>query len=142
MSATNKKIIINFIDTIWNQQNFDKIDDFISKNFKDYSLPPNLPEDKNGMKQWILATSQSFEHQTNVEEIICEDEKVMLKIRMNLKHIGVWRNIEPTNYEISVVGYRYYKLIDGKIIEHSGMIDGNAIENQLRETSKGCKIQK
>jgi predicted ester cyclase len=65
----------------------------------------------------------------------------MLKLRMQLKHIGLWRDIEPTNLEISTIGYRYYKLEAGKITEHWSLLDGNAIENQLKSCQHGCKIQ-
>lgn len=137
----NKSIVTSFIEEIWNQNQFEKINNYLSVDFIDHSLPPALPANQDGMKLWINGTGKSFEHKTIIEDIVCEDNKVMLKIKMKLKHIGVWRNIEPTHFEISIVGYRYYKLADGKIIEHWGLIDGNSIENQLKESSKGCKIQ-
>ncbi|MBA2612100.1 MAG: ester cyclase [Bacteroidetes bacterium] len=141
MNSTNKSIVKNFIEEIWNQNQFEKIDHYISPDFIDYSLPPNLSADKEGMKLWIIGTGKSFEHKTIIDDIVCEDDKVMMKMRMKLKHIGVWREIEPTHFEISTVGYRYYKLKDGKIVEHWSLLDGNSIENQLKETSHGCKIQ-
>lgn len=65
----------------------------------------------------------------------------MLKIKMELDHIGIWRNIKPTHKQISTVGYRYYKLARGKINEHWCLLDGNSIENQLQASTHGCKIQ-
>jgi predicted SnoaL-like aldol condensation-catalyzing enzyme len=141
MNSANRSIITNFIEEIWNQKQFEKIENYISADFIDHSLPPTLPADKEGMKLWIIGTGKSFEHKTVIEDSVCEDNKVMLKIRMQLKHIGTWRDIEPTHSEISTVGYRYYKLVNGKIIDHWALIDGNSIENQLKEASKGCKIQ-
>jgi len=141
MNSENKSIVMGFINEIWNQRQFEKIDNYVSTNFIDHSLPPNLPLDKHGMKDWIIATGHSFEHETIVDEIVGEDDKVMLKITMRLKHIGSWRGIEPTHFEISTIGYRYYKLANGKICEHWSLLDGNSIENQLKEAQHGCKIQ-
>jgi predicted SnoaL-like aldol condensation-catalyzing enzyme len=141
MNSENKSIVTNFIEEIWNQTQFAKIDNYMSANFIDHSLPSTLPANKDGMKLWIIGTGKSFEHKTIIDDIVCEDDKVMLKIRMQLKHIGVWRGIEPTHFEISTVGYRYYKLAKGKIVEHWSLLDGNSIENQLREAAHGCKIQ-
>ena len=141
MNSKNKLIVTNFIEEIWNQNKFEKIDNYISANFIDHSLPTTLPPDKDGMKLWIIGTSKSFEHKTIIDDIVCEEDRVMLKMRMKLKQIGVWRDIEPTHFEISTVGYRYYKLADGKIVEHWSLLDGNSIENQLKEASHGCKIQ-
>ncbi len=141
MNSERKTIIVNFIEEIWNQNRFEKIDSYVSSDFIDHSLPPTLPANKDGMKLWIIGTGKSFEHKTIIEDMVCEDDKVMLKMRMNLKHTGVWRDIEPTHFEISTVGYRYYKLAAGKITEHWALIDGNSIENQLKEALHGCKIQ-
>ena len=141
MNSDNKSIVTNFIEEIWNQNQFEKIDNYISVDFIDHSLPPALPANRDGMKLWIIGTGKSFMHKTIIDDIVCEDNKVMLKIRMQLKHIGVWRDIEPTLFEISTVGFRYFKLADEKITEHYSLIDGNSIENQLKESSKGCKIQ-
>lgn len=141
MNTKNKAIITHFIEEIWNQNRFENIDHYLSPRFIDHSLPPNLPADADGMKRWIIGTGQSFEHKTVIEDMVCEGDKVMLKIKMQLKHIGTWRDIEPTHFEISTIGFRYYKLAGERISEHWGLIDGNAIENQLREAQKGCKIQ-
>lgn len=141
MNAENKVIVTNFIEKIWNRELFEEIGQFLSPDFTDHSLPPNLPANTDGMKLWIIGTGKSFEHKTIIEEMVCEGDKVMLRVKMQLKHIGVWRGIEPTHFEISTAGYRYYKLANGKIIEHWGLIDGNAIENQLQEATKGCKIR-
>lgn len=141
MNLKNKVIVSNFIEEIWNQNQFEKIDNYISDDFIDHSLPSNLPANKEGIKMWIIGTGKSFKHKTVIDDIVCEDNKVMLKIKMQMKHIGIWRNIEPTHFEISTVGYIYFKLGNGKIIEHWGLLDGSSIENQLKDAQHTCKIQ-
>ncbi len=136
----NSKIIAEFIEQIWNNRNFEKLGEFIHPDFKDHSLPPALSADTEGMKKWILCTCLSFEHKTIIEDQITEGNKSIAKIKMEMKHIGLWRNFEPTGIELLIVGYRYYKLQEGKIIEHWALIDGQAIENQITNASKGCKI--
>jgi predicted SnoaL-like aldol condensation-catalyzing enzyme len=142
MNTNNKQIVTNFIEEIWNQNQFDTIDNYIHPAFTDHSLPPVLPPNKDGLKRWILGTSKAFEHRTIIEEMVSEENKVMVKIKMLLKHIGIWRDIEPTGATVFAVGYRFLKLADNKITEHWALIDGNAIENQLKDVSQGCKIQK
>ncbi len=141
MNTSNSSIVNNFIEDIWNKNLFEKIDTYISNDYIDHSLPPNLAPNKTGMQQWITGTGKSFEHTTIIETIVSENNDVIIKIKLNLKHIGMWRNIEPTYQNISVVGYRCFKLKNRKIIAHWALIDGNAIENQLKTTKNGCKIQ-
>jgi predicted SnoaL-like aldol condensation-catalyzing enzyme len=142
MNRTNKQLISHFIETIWNQQQFNELDSFLHPDYQDFSLPPSLPENKEGLKSWILGTGVSFEHKTIVEEMVCEGDKVMVKFKMLLKHIGTWRDIEPTGADIHAVGYRYFTISNNQIIGHWALVDGNAIENQLKEASHGCKIQR
>ena len=136
-----KNIAANFIQEIWNEQNFSLLENFLHPAFADHSLPPAFPENKEGLKRWIITTSQSFIHRTFIEEQVTEGNKTILKIKMELKHIGTWRNIEPTGKEISVIGYRYFQFENNKIIAHWGLLDGNAIENLLKQTFNSCKLQ-
>jgi predicted ester cyclase len=131
----------DFINIGWNQGQLAALAQFLHPDFVDYSLPPALPANAEGLRQWVQDTSASFEHHTTIEEQVTEGEKTMLKIRMQLRHVGPWRGIAPAGAEVSTVGYRFLQLQDGKIIGHWALIDGNAIENQLRQTSQGCKIQ-
>lgn len=136
----NAVLAQEFINQIWNNKAFSKLDSFLHDDFKDYSLPPMLPTDKEGTKKWIINTGISFEHNTIIKDQVTEGNVSIVKIRMNLKHIGVWRDIEPTEIDLYTIGYRHFKFKDGKIIEHWALIDGQAIENQLKDASHGCKI--
>ncbi|MEP1489292.1 MAG: ester cyclase [Algibacter sp.] len=136
MNITNKSIVIDFIEQIWNLNHFEKIDNYISNNFIDHSLPSTLTANKEGMKNWIIGTGKSFEHKTIIDTIVCEKNNVILKIKMKLKHIGIWRGIAPTDLDITIDGYRCYKLENKKIVAHWALIDGNGIQNQLISSKK------
>ena len=140
-TATNRRLVTNFMDMIWNKNRLEKIDDFIHPDFVDHSLPPNLPANKEGLMAWVAGTGKSFNHQSVIEEQVTEGDKSMIKFRLFLEHTGIWRGIQPTGAKISVVGYRHFRLQDGKIMEHWALLDGNSIENQLRGAAHGCKIQ-
>jgi predicted SnoaL-like aldol condensation-catalyzing enzyme len=137
----NKALIINYIENVWNKNKFDLLDEFISPDFIDYSLPSALPPNKDGLKMWITGTGRSFEHTTIIEEMVAEKDKVIIKIKMSMKHIGIWRDIEATGMTISTNGYRNFTLKNGKIKAHWALIDGTAIENQLKDAIHGCKVQ-
>ena len=136
----NVMLVQQFIDQIWNKNEFGRLDDFLHPEFKDHSLPGPLPGNKEGLRQWITGTGISFRHNTVIEEQVTEGNKSIIKIRMNLKHIGAWRNIAATGKDLYTIGYRYFRLKDGRIIEHWALIDGQALENQIRDTAHGCKI--
>ncbi len=138
----NSNIVVEFIEQIWNNRNFERLSEFLHDEFVDNSLPPTFSKDKEGMKKWIIGTGISFQHKTTIEEQVSEGDKSIIKIKMELKHIGLWRDIEPTGIEIKTTGFRLFKIINGKIFEHWALIDGQTIENQIKDVSHGCKIIK
>lgn len=136
----NSILAKRFIDEIWNNQAFDQLSAFLHDDYKDLSLAPSLSPDKEGTKKWILATGASFEHHTTIEGQVTEGDQSIVRIKMKLKHIGVWRGIEPTGVELYTIGYRHFKFSGGKIIEHWALIDGQAVESQLNGNSHGCAV--
>ena len=144
----NSNIATSFIEQIWNHKHFDELDSKRYRayyrahpEFKDYSLPSSMVANKEGLKKWILATDMAFKHNTVIEDQITEGHKSVVRIIMNLKHIGTWRGIEATGKELSISGFRYFKIKEGKIIEHWALIDGESIENQLKSLPHGCEIK-
>lgn len=136
----NSFTVQQFIEQIWNKKSFELLDQFLHPAFTDHSLVPKISPNKEGLKKWINATSMSFDHETIIEDQVKEGDQIMVRIKMKLKHIGAWRGIEPTGIELYTNGYRHFKIKDDKIIEHWALIDGERIENQLKEASQGCKI--
>lgn len=137
----NSILVQKFIEQIWNYQEFETLDSFLHPAFKDHSLLPMLSPDKEGTIKWIINTGISFEHHTTIEDQVTDVNQSMVRIKMKLKHIGPWRGIEPTGIEFYTIGYRHFKIKDERIIEHWALIDGQAIENQLKEAAEGCKIR-
>lgn len=136
-----KRVVNNFIEEIWNQQRYDKLDDYLHPEYIDHSLPTPLSPDRTGLREWIQATSLSFSHRTLIEDQVSEGNKIILKIKMLMTHIGAWRGIDPVGAQVSTGGYRFYRLQEGKIIEHWAEINGTVLESQLKQQSvEGCKI--
>ncbi|RAK02252.1 putative SnoaL-like aldol condensation-catalyzing enzyme [Larkinella arboricola] len=139
--AANRMIVADFIEEIWNKNRLEALDAYLAPDFVDHSLPEALPANREGLKQWIRATSQAFEHKTVLEEQVTEGDTCIVKFRLLARHTGSWRGIQPTGTEASVVGYRCFKLKNGKISQHWALLDGNSLENQLRTSTHGCKVQ-
>lgn len=136
-----KQLAANFIEDIWNQQQFDKLDRYLHPDYVDHSLPTVFSPDRAGLLKWIQATSQSFSHQTIIEDQVTEGNKTILKITMMMTHIGLWRGIEATGAQVRTTGYRFYRMADNQLIEHWAAIDGTTLETQLKQKgNEGCKI--
>ncbi|HTJ12097.1 MAG TPA: ester cyclase [Dinghuibacter sp.] len=121
-------IITHYIERTWNNG---AVPD-LHPDYVDHGLPPDLPPTAEGVRRWIALTSASFEHHTVIDHQLTEGDKSIVLITMRMRHIGTWRGIPPTFKEVSIRGYRLFRVADGKIIEHWALIDGNALEKALR----------
>lgn len=137
---SNKEIVQAFIESVWNLRQLEKIGDFVSEHYRDFSFLPSIPPTREGLKSWIENTSAAFQHKTSIESIICEGNEVAARITFEVRHIGTWRNIGPTGRTISVKGFRFFKLHSGKIIQHWALIDGEALQTALTDQYHGCEI--
>jgi predicted SnoaL-like aldol condensation-catalyzing enzyme len=140
MQTRKKELVVRFIEEIWNRQDFEQADALVHPQFKDHSLPKALPTGKEGLKQWITALGASFEHKTIIEDQVSEGDKIAVRISLLLKHTGTWRAIPPTGTKVTAKGFRFFRVKEGKIIEHWGLIDGQTIENQLKKATQGCAV--
>lgn len=135
-------MVLAFIENVWNQNKVERLFDFMSSDFVDYSLIPALPKTIEGTKQWILATGNSFEHKTIVEDIIAENDKVFIRISMQLKHVGQWRGHAATGIDIVTTGYRLFEFANEKICAQWAAIDGNVIEKAIVGHAHACELLK
>lgn len=131
MISTNKQVVTDFMDVIWNNKQYDELCRFLHTNFEDHSLPTSLPPGTEGLKVWLTALSKSFEHSSRIDDVIADGDKVAIRMTMLLKHTGQWRGIAATGKEFGTNGFRFFRLKDGKIIEHWGLLDATAIDNNV-----------
>jgi len=133
MSNQNKHVVADFIDKIWNKRQYDELCQLLHNNFEDHSLPPTMPAGSAGLKLWINSLGNAFDHTTRIDELLCEGDKVAVRVTMLLKHTGNWRGIDATHKEFGTGGFRMFRLSNGKIIEHWGLLDATTIENALKQ---------
>lgn len=126
-----KDFIEAYIAIVWNQGDTSRLHEFLHPAFADHALPATLPGNAEGLTQWIAMTHHSFVPVTIIEEQVAEPGKSMIQITMRMKHIGLWRGINPTGLTVTTKGYRCFRLQDERIIEHWALIDGAGVEKQL-----------
>ncbi|WP_159729907.1 ester cyclase [Sphingobacterium sp. 18053] len=137
---SNKNIVTDFVNEIWNEKKITNIQRYLTDEFVDHSLPTGMPKNWEGTQKWIMATSVSFQHLTVIEDIISEGDKVFMRISMKLRHTGLWRNYQPTGTEVTTEGYRLFRISNGQITEHWATIDGSKIETAILGSEHRCKV--
>ncbi|HWI93636.1 MAG TPA: ester cyclase [Flavisolibacter sp.] len=115
MTNKNKQTVERFIQEVWNNRNFDVLDEVLHPDYQDHSFLPSVPPTKEGLKFWIQNTSDAFDHKTHIESIVSEGNHVAIRIRFSVTHIGTWRGVAPTGRQANIKGFRFFTLKDGKL---------------------------
>jgi len=129
MENLNTKETIRFLyDSILNTKQFEKVSQVISADHTNQVGEKGVA----GFIQPIidLATAFTNAHWT-IEEIICEENKVVVKQKFTGTQTTKFQNIPTTNKSVSVEGIATYVLQDGKIIRSQIQTDRLSFLQQL-----------
>jgi len=124
-----REIVQRFIEEVWNKGNLAIIDELVDPGYIDHSMPLPGPD---GLKKWIQATSAAFDHHTSIEDQATEEGLAALRISFRGTHRGEWRGITSQGKPVQTTGFRFYRVANGKIVEHWGYMDGVSMEQQLK----------
>jgi predicted ester cyclase len=97
----NTETVTAFIETLSNQSDLDKSDQFFAKQIGD----------------------AFFDRHCAVDEIIAQGEKVIARIVMTGTHKGSFAGNPPTGKSVKITQFREFRVVEGKIVEHRGWFD-------------------
>lgn len=127
IEQNNKKLVKDFIEVFWNQNNLDSTTNFLSPDYKDYSYGST-----EGLKQFASVIFKGFpdSHYT-IEEIVSQGDTVITRLEFTGTNTGLFRGNAPTGNSVNVSLFREFKLENGKILSHRGLFDTAALASQL-----------
>ena len=121
MSAKeNERVVRRIYDELWNERRLEVAEEIIDEgatNFDTGLAPmPFGPEEMNGTVRVVTAAFPDNRHE--VEEVISEGDKVVLRCTLTGTHEGPFMGIPPTGRRIEITEIHIYRLEDGKAVEH------------------------
>jgi steroid delta-isomerase-like uncharacterized protein len=132
MSESNKEITRRVNNEVWNQGNLNLIDELVSSDFVNHSPPPGLPTDREGFKQFVMLYRTAFpDVNINIEDIIAEGDRVMIRWTATGTHKGKLMDIEPTNKYVTVTGMSENRISGGKVVEQWNEFDDMGMLQQI-----------
>lgn len=98
-----------------------------------HGFPPNLPENKEGFKQFIYLLWKGFpDIRITFEDIIVEGDKVACRYNLAGTHKGEFMDIKPTNKQFRVNGMTIFSSRNAKVIERWNLVDMMSLMEQLK----------
>lgn len=135
-SSKNKAIIQALYDTVFNQRQFSKLAEMIAP---DYT---NTFGDKGiaAFQKTITGLSAAFpDGHWQLEEVIADENKVMVKQKFTGTHTGPFQDIPPTHKTVAVTGMVVYEMANGKVVRTETLTDRISFLQQLGVLPKDLK---
>ena len=131
MSEANKASVRRLYDSL-NAGDVTALADTLADDVVEHEELPGLTPDKAGVIQFFKGCMASIEgFRMNVEEIIAEGDRVSVRAKVTGKHTGEFMGIPATGAQLSVGLADYFRIEDGKVKEHWGVMDSGAMLMQM-----------
>jgi predicted ester cyclase len=122
MSAREtERIVRRIYDELWNERRLGVARELIAEGAINYDtgLVP-MPFGPKEMKGAVLMVTAAFPDNNphEVEEIIAEGDRVVVRCTLTGIHLGEFMDLLPTGRKIAVTEIHIYRVEDGKAVEH------------------------
>ena len=136
MSSTeiNKKTIQQFYEQAWNEKNLAIVDETHSPDWNhiDPSLPGDVSGGPDGNRERMNQVLSSFpDIHFDIQDMIAEGDKVVVRFLARGTHKGVFAGIRPTGKKVAMQGIIIHRLSEGQIVEDWVIRDTLGLLQQL-----------
>ncbi len=128
----NKTLIMRLIEEVWNNYNIQALDYLLDPTYYDYSYTPS---NREGFERTLVAMQQAFPgHRTTIEKIVGEGDTVAVCQTLSGTHTGSFRGIPASGKQIEVGGYRFFNVVNGRIVSHRALLDLPSLLQQIGDS--------
>jgi steroid delta-isomerase-like uncharacterized protein len=132
VSEEAKAIVRRFIEETQARGNLEAIDEFIAEDCVNHTPPPGVPPDREGAKQIFAMFRAAFpDHDAVILDMVGEDNTVATYKTFTGTHQSEFMGIPATGKRITVRVMDFVRVRDGKIAEHSNVVDVFGLLAQL-----------
>lgn len=133
----NKEILIKLINEVWNKGNFSIIDELVSPEYFIKHDPGDPGETKildlETFRKRVMLARNTFEDlQFNIQDFVCENDKIAISWFMTGKHKNDIPNIPATGKKFNMSGMTIYYFLNNKICGHWQISDRLGLFQQLK----------
>jgi predicted ester cyclase len=116
--ADNKAIVLRLIEEVLSSGDLTVADELIDPNFALHLPGSQELRGTKGLKQVAEGFRSGFpDRHVLVEDVICEGDKVVVRVRLEGKHSGFFQGIDPTGKQVNVTAIAIFRIADGRIAE-------------------------
>ncbi len=132
MSTEENKNLVRRYQEAYNTGKLDELDDILVPNLISHNHLPGVPTGLAGSKMVHQGLLTSFpDSKTTIEDLVAEGDRVVMRGTATGTHKGPFGGAPPTGKSFKVTTMSVFRIANGKIVEHWGVIDGTGVMQQL-----------
>ncbi len=117
-AATNKGIVRQFYRDVYVDWNMARADEVLSPRFTSHDWPEGGPTGPKAFRDYYAAIRSAVpDARYEVDDLIAEGDRVVVRWRMVGTHKGAFLGIAPTGRPIVLKGIAIYRVEGGKLME-------------------------
>jgi steroid delta-isomerase-like uncharacterized protein len=116
----NKALIRRLVAEGWGKGDQATVDALLAPNFVDHAAElGGGASDAAGFKEQVREFRAAFpDGRTQIDDLIAEGDKVVLRWTDGGTHRGPFMGVAPTGKRVTLTGIDIYRIADGKIVEY------------------------
>jgi steroid delta-isomerase-like uncharacterized protein len=128
----NKAIIRSYVETVWNQRQLDRAEEFVAPDFLDHApLPGQAPGLDGARRKWAMYLNAAPDLRVTIEDLVAEDDRVGVRRSYAGTHRGELLGIPATGKQVRIGSISIFRLAEGKIVENWEQLDLLTLMQQL-----------
>lgn len=137
----NKHLVRRAVEEIWNQGNYDLLEEFITNNFTIHSSNPDEKEyGLEGVIKFYTQLRDAFpDIHFTIDSQVAEADRVVTQWTAQGTHRGNFRGIPPTGRKFKITAIDIERIVDGKVVECWPSMDELSLLQQLGVTPQNVK---
>lgn len=131
-AAENKALVRRFYEEVYVNWNMALADQLISPQFTSHDWPERGPTGPRAFRDYYSAIRSAVpDARYEVDDLIAEDDKVVVRWRLLGTHKGNFRGIAPSGRPITLKGIAIYRVEDGKLMERWVVSDLHGVLEEI-----------
>jgi steroid delta-isomerase-like uncharacterized protein len=137
-AVSDARDVVRRVEEAWAANDLGVIDHLLAADLVSHDALPGLPPGREGAKAAHQMSMASFPDRTvTIDDIVAEGDRVAVRTTLRGTNTGglPWLGVPANGAAIEVEAISFYRVADGRVVEHWGQNDVMRLMAQLGATS-------
>ena len=127
----NKTTARRYYEAVLNEGDIVALDEIATADYEEHDPLPGQGTGLQGLKERVTMLRAAFGQRFQIEDVVAEGDKVVVRWTGSGTHVGEFMGIPPTGRSFTISGIDVHGFRDGRMAEHWHVVDQLSLLQQL-----------